>query len=402
MLDFDICLLHNEQVLRYCYFLWVRLGHNKFNKLREILVLPARRTLQNYRHKHVPDGSGFSKKLCLKARTLIIAKANCDDDLIVIGMWDATGYAKRIWFNKNSGRIEGLDCQADSFNTKRECTNKVNCFLIQSPWKHITAWYPVAYFHCTTLDAEDIRRQWYSVVNGLKDVGLTVGAYVCDGASEHSRMFEMILTKCAQADPTLKISDGKGIATSDVPHLSKKLRNNLISSGESEFHSKRLTKNGNLICWRVERATYYLTNVNEHGSNRVLRLIPGFNLDVMQPSSIQRLRVGLAVKAFCKAVRHFIAKNLDKVAAKANLRVQDVNETLKYMTIADELFQIMNTEKPVTWTSEMDSAGVAIGLRDKVNTCRGDTLNLISKIYGVDVGYLKAITGLKKGSISLN
>ena len=329
---------------------------------------------------------------------MIARQASCDDDWIVNVMWDATGYAKRVWFDKHTGKIMGLECQADSFDENRECTNKVNCFLVQSPWKHIKVQYPVAYFHCVTLDAEDIRRQWYSVVKGLNDVGLTVGAYICDGASEHGRMFDMVLTKYAKEDPTLKISDGEGISTSDSPHNVKKCRNAMLSSGESEFHTKRLSKNGNLICWRVEKAVLTLTNTNEDGSSRMFRAIPGFNLDVTQPSSIQRLRVGLAAKAFSKVVRDFIADNLADVAAKANLREQDVIETLKFMAISDELFQIMNTEKPVTWTSEKDDTGLVIGFRDKVNTSRGDTLNLISKIYGVNVGYLKEVTGLKKGS----
>ena len=59
--------------------------------------------------------------------------------------------------------------------------------MITSPDPRIKISFPVAYYHCATLDSADIRRQWYEVVNGLNEVGITVVSYICDGASEHAR-----------------------------------------------------------------------------------------------------------------------------------------------------------------------------------------------------------------------
>ena len=39
--------------------------------------------------------------------------------------WDATGYAKRIVFNKNTGALIGLDVDVESFNMNLEASNKV-------------------------------------------------------------------------------------------------------------------------------------------------------------------------------------------------------------------------------------------------------------------------------------
>ena len=48
----------NQQVLRYCFFLWLSLGNSKFDKLRDVLILPSRRTLQLMKAS-IPRGDGY-------------------------------------------------------------------------------------------------------------------------------------------------------------------------------------------------------------------------------------------------------------------------------------------------------------------------------------------------------
>ena len=52
----------NQQVLRYCFFLWLSLGNSKFDKLRDVLILPSRRTLQLMKSK-IPSGDGYRKEV---------------------------------------------------------------------------------------------------------------------------------------------------------------------------------------------------------------------------------------------------------------------------------------------------------------------------------------------------
>lgn len=66
------------------------------------MILPSLRTLQKYKRDHVPNGSGAQRDLFLKARELFASKAQCDDDWKCIVTWDATGYAKRIYYDKNT------------------------------------------------------------------------------------------------------------------------------------------------------------------------------------------------------------------------------------------------------------------------------------------------------------
>lgn len=80
-----------KQVLRYCLFMWIRLGNSKFENLREVLTLPSRRTLQIEKSKLPVNGSGFQTDIFIALRKEIEAKAKCSADYDVILSWDATG-----------------------------------------------------------------------------------------------------------------------------------------------------------------------------------------------------------------------------------------------------------------------------------------------------------------------
>ena len=71
---------HDLQVLRYCFFLWNRLGNKKFNRLRGIAILPNIRTLQRFKRKYVGSGSGYQKNMFVKAAKLWGSQAKSDED----------------------------------------------------------------------------------------------------------------------------------------------------------------------------------------------------------------------------------------------------------------------------------------------------------------------------------
>ena len=227
-------------------------------------------------------------------------------------------------------------------------------------------------------------------------MGFTVVSYICDGASEHAKLFEGILKDTASTDPSLRISRDGSFAISDPPHLIKKFRNNFISSGQHEFHTKNLrTPDGHHIHWSVIDAVYDMVTKNDSGQNRFLTLIRKLTVDVVRPTSIQKLRVSLAAIVFSKDVRDFVRRHVDQIATKSGLRPCDVRATLEFMNNVDELFQIMNSREPVTWTDELDDSGIPIGLRDKVNTDGKWCLNKYADVYGVRVETLIEASGLQ-------
>ena len=60
-----------QQVLRYCFFLWLSLGNTKFNKLRDVMILPSRRLLQFYKKK-IPSGDGYRQDVFTRLGEFII------------------------------------------------------------------------------------------------------------------------------------------------------------------------------------------------------------------------------------------------------------------------------------------------------------------------------------------
>lgn len=160
--------------------------------------------------------------------------------------------------------------------------------MVTSPDPRIKIAFPVAYYHCSTLDSADIRRQWYEVVHGLNEVGIKVVSYICDGASEHAKFFDQVLKESAVEDPSITISRDGAYVVSDPPHLIKKFRNNWMSSGQHEKHTKNLiTPEGWHIHWSVITQAYELIKTNDDGHSRPLGIIHGFTFCHAHPSSIQ-------------------------------------------------------------------------------------------------------------------
>ena len=324
-------------------------------------------------------------------------KIRKDSDRDVILSWDATGYQKNVKFHKHTGELVGFSYDPESFCMHQMFSNKVNCFLVSSPEKNIKIKFPVAYYHCSTLNSAVIRQQWEEVMAGLDSIGLRVICCVCDGASEHHKFFKSILEVVAEKDPSICVRVDDMWVVSDPPHLIKKFRNNWLSSGEHGRHTKRLLIDGHHIGWSFVRATYTSSTTLADGSTRRLQILPKLKYAVVEPSSIQRLRVSLAAIPFSKNVQDYVRENVSKVAAIARVNEEDVIETLRFAENVNELFQIMNSREPITWTEDLDDNGDVIGLKDKLDTTHGFKLNWFSKKYGVSINTLKEASGLPSG-----
>ena len=385
-----------QQVLRYCFFLWLSLGNSKFEKLRDVLVLPSKRTLQLFK-SNVPQGDGYRQTVFNELGKLWGIKAKEVKDWDCILSWDATGYAKTMSFNKYTGVLEGFSYDPESFSMHQLFSNKVNCFLVSSPEINNNIRFPIAYYHTTSLNSAIIRQQWSEVMTGLDSIGLRVISCVCDGASEHAKFFNLILESTSIYDPSIAIRLRQMWVVSDPPHLIKKFRNNWLSSGDNDFHTKRLEIDGNHIGWSVMDGTRTVSTTLPDGTQRCFQSLPKLNYDVVHPSSIQKLRVSLAAIPFSVSVQQFVRDNIDRVATEAKVNVNDVKATLKFSDRVNELFRIMNSREPITWSDENDQDGVPIGFRDKCDTTHGFNLNWFSEKYGVSVDSMKKFSGLPSG-----
>ena len=335
------------------FFRWSRLGRKNFDKLRDVLILPSERTLQMYRSKHVPQGGGLSKTILQNLRKQFDDQGSPCYDVILA--WDATGYGKSLFYNKGSGELEGFMCDPETFSMHQVFSNKVNCFYVSSPEKDIKIRFPIAYYHTASLDSCIIRQQWFEVMKGLDSIGLNVIAMVCDGASEHVRFLNLILDKVAAEDPSICVRLGDGLwVVSDPPHLIKKFRNNWMSSGQSQFHTRLLRHQGKHILWCILESTHEVAIKLPNGDLRFPRALRKLILDAIYPSCIQKLRVKLAARVFTKEVQDFILMNKERIANLSHVRIVDVEKTVEFMSKVHELFSIMNSRVPISWTDKDD------------------------------------------------
>ena len=96
-------------------------------------------------------------------------------------------------------------------------------------------------------------------ISGLRVVGL-----ICDGASEHSKFFHIVLDGVSTEDVRRTVymnhpcdKDTKIFAISDVPHLIKKGRGSLLRSGHNSWSTRRMMygragdtiHDGDLLTW---------------------------------------------------------------------------------------------------------------------------------------------------------
>ena len=286
----------------------------------------------------------------------------------------------------------------ESFTCHQMFANKVNCFMVSSPEFHIKIKFPVSYYHTTSLNSAVVRQQWDEVMTGLDSIGLRVVCCVCDGASEHHKFFNTVLDVVSTHDRTITVRHGDMWVISDPPHLIKKFRNNWMSSGELSKHTKRLLIGGHFIGWTFMNATYTTSTTLPDGSRRALQILPKLKYDVIDPSSIQCLRVSLAAIPFSKEVQDFVRRNMSRVAEVVRVTEADIQATLQFSENVNELFQIMNSRECFTWTDEKDNNGDTIGLKDKLDTRHGFSLNWFSKKYGVSLRTMIESSGLPSGS----
>ena len=103
------------------------------------------------------------------------------------------------------------------------------------------------------------------VVHHLYDLSsVRIVGLLCDGASEHTKFFRIVLNGGASQAPNRSIYMGhpcdaktKIFSISDVPHLIKKARGSLFRSGENSWSTRRMlhgkdgdsVHDGSLLTW---------------------------------------------------------------------------------------------------------------------------------------------------------
>ena len=163
-------------------------------------------------------------------------------------MWDAMGYNAGIRYDKHSGQLIGF---AEDFQfglCVQRFSNKVNVLSVTSPQQGIKINFPVAHHHVNRLTSTQIYNHVMEVVENLFNLSaVRVIGMICDGASEHTKFFRIVLDGEASTTPTRRVCmdhpchmTTKIFAISDVPHLIKKGRGSLLRSGTNSWSTRRM------------------------------------------------------------------------------------------------------------------------------------------------------------------
>ena len=114
--------------------------------------------------------------------------------------------------------------------------------------------FPIANFATTTAKASELYMYVHSTIQKLVFYGFKVTAVIMDGGVQNRDFAKMHFQGHpldAQWFFTPPYAQSSQIAfVQDISHNIKKIRNSLLKSGMATWHSRKITVDGSLVCWR--------------------------------------------------------------------------------------------------------------------------------------------------------
>ena len=136
-------------------------------------------------------------------------KVKTDEDRDMLLIWDAMGYNAGIRYDKHSGKLVGF---AEDFQfglCVQRFANKVNVLSVVSPQQGIKINFPICHHHVNVLHSVQIYKQVMDVVDRLYNISaVRIVGLICDGASEHTKFFRMVLDGAASKSPNRSVYMG--------------------------------------------------------------------------------------------------------------------------------------------------------------------------------------------------
>ncbi|KAH6945673.1 hypothetical protein HPB50_009587 [Hyalomma asiaticum] len=170
----------------------------------------------------------------------------------------------------------------------------------------------------------------------LEQAGVIIDGVVCDGASTNRAMWKAFGVSGAKGHVVNSFEhpsnpSNRVYVVADVPHLFKCIRNRL--------HDKKILKrNGKLIKWSCYDALFVADSKNAGE----LRVCPKISYNHVNPSNMLRMRVKLATQIFSRTV----AKGLQFYARLGAPRLYDVEPTVEFTLLLNDMFDALNRRFP--------------------------------------------------------
>lgn len=331
-------------IIRWCLRLYNK-SHSSYNALQDsgFLKLSTGRTLSDYKNFNKPGGGwnvyqlGEMRKRFQEKNLLASASLGglfFDEVKVKEGLVFDTSSWELIGFTDLGTDEDDLNTLLKGDGSERSSGNGLATHVLQFFFKSLFAnfEYPCAYFLTTGIKSPQLNKLFWEGVSLLHSNNFEVLLVCCDGAAAN-RAFMKMNTNSGDATSVgyNYFSRRPLFMLSDPPHLIKKLRNNLSSSGFSEKCPRLLKNDGSLILWQHVEAAYEREKCRRA---RYTKLTSAHvNLD-----NLSKMRVKLAIETLSREVA-------DDMAVNDN---DNTSGTQIYINICCDLFKAFNSKLPLS------------------------------------------------------
>ena len=329
-------------VIKWCLRIYIK-SHRLYEDLRNSggLKLPSGRTLSDYKNFNSTDSGWHVENLQnmkrqfdqmkpplhAKLGALVFDEVKINEGLVFDPQnWELVGFTDLCEdeFAKANG-------QATTANGKDKLATHVLQFFFRSVFFKFD--YPCAFFLTKNLTSLQLNRLFWLGISMLHSFGFEVLVSCCDGASCNRSFVLMNVTNDNKSYCQNPFSGMPLFFFSDPPHLIKKLRNNIHSSGFKEKnrrYTRTLRLDGKYILWD-HIYSVYLREIKRH------LYVTDMRKAHVEIDRISKMRVKLAVETLST-----------KVANEMEACENDATEqTRRYIRICEKFWKAFNDPRPL-------------------------------------------------------
>jgi len=261
----------SKDIIRMCLTLWCR-SPRGYTDLRNsgFIVLPSQKILQNYKNI-VHQEAGINKEIlhwmANEAQIKNIPPEGCEGGLVI----DEMSIQPDLQFSKKKGDIQLIGFQEvtpESIIMDQIKSNKrervLATHVLQFVFLGFTGFrFPFAHFPSTTASATDMYLLMWKSVSMLSMFGFKIQYISTDGAQSNRDLFKLLVPAFNSASPQTCSFDNiyckdnpKLFFIMDISHVIKKIRNNIIKSGDGQQFKRTITLNDKHIIWEHFKRAY--------------------------------------------------------------------------------------------------------------------------------------------------
>ena len=303
-------------IIRWCLSMYIK-SPAAYKQLAdsEFLYLPSQSTLKTYSNftDNMPGVNPEIIKILIKEFNLPNAPAFQTNVSLV---WDEMKIRSGLVISKSSGKVIGftsldtvshelgmLSQLGSSKEAEPELATHILVFMVRGLMVHVNL--PFMWYPCQGFNADQLWGAVWGATRTLQNLGLSVRAWVCDGATPNRKFFRVHEGYGGKYQRITYYTENRYAPGQriyficDVPHLLKTLRNNFENS-HGHLNSKDLRKDGLSISW-----AHVVSTVDEDMSHALNRM-PKIREEHIHLSPQLRMRVKLAAQVLSSTMANAI------------------------------------------------------------------------------------------------